>query len=334
MRLSHTIALVLSCGIALPGCFSSWSGDVLPTLGSVPHWPDCDGDGWGDGTKIFAEDGTFDDLMECMEVDPIQGPDQCRFVENNLDCDDSYAESGADTSGQGCPDQYGWMFDGGVTPADYAVLDDNVREYLVFAPAVGRLEAADICADWALGALDSQEIAELEELIANGEILPDLGGVATLENSGQLRTAEEVIAPFGEVTLWVGARFATGSDSQLVWDLPVEAGTAELIVETSLLPYCDSQFELVDVYNLNEGVQGSIDGAQSYRDTMLTPIRFGGVEACVVRPSEGCAGADTVGGIPDPSVCPQYGVLCERPSVRPSVRIDFRLAPGYCDNAG
>lgn len=310
MRLS-----IVLLAVGLAGCGSNWSGDPFKTLDAVPHWPDCDGDGWGDPSaesRCVSIGGG-----EVPEADVCPGSDVARYVENALDCDDGYAQSGADYTGEGCPSQFAWTLDEPVDETSYATFDDGLREFMVFLPSVLQGEAADICDAWAIGTPHEGEA-----------LLEDPGGVATLDSPEQQQTAEEAVLPFGEHTLWVDMRFSATDGSALVWETE---GDTEIPVD---LEYCDgTPFTLLDLVPIPEGVEGGDEGLARFSQSLLIPLRFGAQQPCVERPSQDCRTYDAIDPEADTTACPSFGVLCERPYARPSDLVFYRGAEGICDSS-
>lgn len=309
MRLTLSAPYSAFAAILLTACGSSWGGDPLPTLGEVPHWPDCDEDGWGDAG------GIDDDLMVCIEVGAVIDS-ECPFVENDLDCDDSHSGSGADLTLRGCPDQYTWLEP--VTADDYFVSESNDREFLAFLQPVPRTVATQICDAWAL--------------TTAGEAPEDPGGVATLETSLARSDVEAMLASEGEITLWVGARLESGT---IVWDLEGADGAA-LPVDPGLLPLCDDSrpFTLQDVVPITDEVTGATALLEQLASSLLLPVRFGGAAPCIVRPVSACPSFDIVGAdeLPDAAGCQDYGVLCERPAFQSYLYTPYRdAAELFCD---
>lgn len=313
MRLTLPALLPLISAAMLTACGSSWGGDPLPTLGAVPQWPDCDLDGWGS-----AVDAEGVDQMVCYEVgSSVEG--ECPLVENDLDCDDTYAFSGGDYTRAGCPDQFDWYF-GEIGPDDYLVQEVNGREYMAFLPTVPRAWAVDICESWALST------------VANA--VSDPGGMATLETTVALSEVETLLSDLGDLTLWVGARL--DEDDTLVWDLQ-DADGAYLPVDPTALPLCDTTrpLTLEDVLPIPADAPDASLPLEQLREGMVLPVRFGGVRPCVMRPVENCPGFDTVGGVmPLAGDCQDFSVLCERPALQSYDYTPYRDAADQLCDAG
>ncbi len=284
--------------LGLVGCGSNWSGEALPSLDEVPHWPDCDGDGWGDaGDTPFAN-------MECFYVDadePVPCDDPAagaRWVENNLDCDDGYPLSGADLTGAGCPSTLSWMFDEPIGPADYVVDDDGTREYLVFFPRLPREAAARVCEQWGVGTL---ELASVEEGTAWSY------GVASIQTSSELDKVLDVLFTVDGVdgvSFWVSATLEQGEDGRvhLVWrpELGQEQSPEDRRVDPTILDFCDGEeLDLIDFLPIPAG-DPDRDGALAQLEAeLLVPVRYQNNGFCVANPTaHGCVDYGTTGVSP------------------------------------
>lgn len=330
MRSTITVMLSLFTMASLvSGCSYSWSGPELRRLGEVPHWPDCDEDGWGDRDHVDAE---TNDRWSCREIgaarETFNGV-ECPVVENNYDCDDSFAMSGADYTGLGCVANAGAAFGTTEISSDsYAVTNDNQREFMVVDIPVSRSVANHVCDAWAVGTPETID-----------DILP-FGGVATLDTSEDRQSAERAASMFDEPTLWVSVRFL--DDGTLAWDSEVGPEGEEATIPVDLA-YCDGGPPLTpfEAFNLAEGLpddnntaaqeQQALDGLLQLHDTMLLPVRFGVQQVCIERPlAGGCVDYESVLE-PGSSVCPEYPVLCERDYIRPSEVLHYQTS-ALCDD--
>jgi hypothetical protein len=339
--------MILAVSGLATGCGYSASGPPLIRLGDVPHWPDCDGDGWGDPNHT---DGATGESFSCREVgaapELVQGV-ECAWVENKLDCDDTYDGSGADYTQRGCVANLEAEL-GPIGTADYQAVNDNQREFLVVDVPVTRTQAHHVCEAWSVGTVQPDE---------NGE-LPAYRGVATLDTPEDRQTASSAAEAFGDVPLWTHAEF-NEDRTALVW--VVDAAEESIPVE---LDYCDGGPILspFDVAALPEGVDALLDdwygsssppvpdendtspagraawaayearlamaeyAAEAFDDalaTMLVPLRFGLGDPCIERIGAECSREAS-------GVCPRYGVICERDYTRPSDLLDFQTS-GLCE---
>lgn len=291
--------------VLLTGCFSNWGGEPFPNrYESTPHWRDCDGDGWGDGTV----DPT------CRDIDASdQPPEACadgKWVQNGLDCDDAFAGSGA-LVGMACPLDYSEQ----ITQVAYSVVALGGREYLLWEGQPEHVLAAqDICESWWTNPL---RIANEDFNLEEGE---EPGGLLSL--SGERTNLVPQVVNFmtdNNLTtwsVWVDARLENAADPDSGW---VWGGLEPEAINPD--DWCDGPPDPQDIFPLfTEWSEQESPAVQMFTNTRLVLQFQSSGDFCLAAPN------DPILGCYDGENCNKYDLICERKFFEPNCQ---QPADGY-----
>lgn len=332
MRSTLSMAVCLFAG----GCVSSWTGPEFDSqFASRPHWPDCDGDGWGDPTVAPA----------CInpenEPPPDCGASTGSWMANGFDCDDAYDTSGSRV-GPACPDDFAAYVGGSLTSDDYTVLVAGGREFLLWRERPITAQAAVLmCQEWAapygepVDLPDDVPVSEVDAWAGTRDPAPeDPAAVVPLvgmpENGQQLSPIVDQVTQDWGLDVWRGWVDVTWNGTE--WDF------VGPVVNPVPLSFCPSEQRL-DVDDPADGIQpdevyeGLIPGAESdefleeiYSEMRLVLRIERDLLPCLEAPVSTCVDGE-------PCV-PSANLICERPLQAPQSRVLFEVGDLECIQQG
>jgi len=322
---------LLAAIVLIGGCTSNWTGDPFDNpYESTPHWPDCDGDGLGDGLRL--DNGEFR-VRECVDPNGSDQPPACegvvipdevtpKWVKNSRDCDDSYPLSGGGgRNGAGCPSSYVERYsEGPLTPDQYEVVKAGGRDFLIVRGIpLSAGTASLICKDWAA-------IASPED---NGESLIEVEPLATLNTEfEQGRVIDSIqsgfppAAPDDPPQQWVGWVGVTTSEidtSDWAWNVEGEGVSNQIT-----LPFCSgAPPEPLDILRGVSWADTDGDGQPDITDLEGSQLMDSYEELRLVMVVEPDVDVPCLTWADDEEICPgQVGCMadfiCERPTLEPN----------------